>query len=211
MRLPVSPHALEEMGPRSLTLDAALPEPRGSVEPSSLEAARSVRFRRVFDEHFPFVWRTLRRLGVTQASLPDASQRVFWAAARRIEDIPDERARGFLFGTARRVAADFRRLGQRIVSTPDDELVVDVATPSAEELLDQKRARELLDELLDALDDDLREMLVLQEGEGMSLSEIAELLEIPLGTAASRLRRAREEFRRRLKRCMARKSSGGAQ
>jgi RNA polymerase sigma-70 factor (ECF subfamily) len=163
----------------------------------------------MFDENFAFVWRTLRRLGVAEASLADASQRVFWAAARRAGDIADERVRGFLFGTARRVAADFRRLGRRTVPTDEGDTMVDVAAPSTEELVDQKRARELLDDLLDALTDDLREVLVLQEGEGMSLSEIAELLDIPLGTAASRLRRAREEFRRLLRRRMSLGSMAG--
>jgi RNA polymerase sigma-70 factor (ECF subfamily) len=55
----------------------------------------------------------------------------------------------------------------------------------------------------------LREVLVLQEGEGMSLSEIADLLDIPLGTAASRLRRARDEFRRLLKRRMSQRPIAG--
>ncbi|HEV3193711.1 MAG TPA: sigma-70 family RNA polymerase sigma factor [Polyangiaceae bacterium] len=157
----------------------------------------------MFEQHFAFVWRTLRRLGVPDASLPDASQRVFWTASRRLNDFTDERAPAFLFGTTRRVAADFRRLRHQEGAAEDSDAIADVAAPSPEELVDQKRARELLDELLDALDDELREVLFLQEGEGMTLSEIADLLEIPLGTAASRLRRAREEFRRVLKRRMA--------
>jgi RNA polymerase sigma-70 factor (ECF subfamily) len=203
MRSRESAHASDEMDPRPMSRDRALAEPRTPVPPAALDPSSSLRFRHVFDEHFPFVWRTLRRLGVQEGSLPDASQRVFWAAARRLDDVPDERVRGFLFGTARRVASDFRRLSRRIVPTDDHDAMSDAAAPSTEELVDQKRARELLDELLDRLDDDIREVLVLQEGEGMSLSEIAELLDIPLGTASSRLRRAREEFRRVLKRRMA--------
>jgi RNA polymerase sigma-70 factor (ECF subfamily) len=163
----------------------------------------------MFEEHFAFVWRTLRRLGVAEGSLADASQRVFWTASRKVEEITDENARGFLFGTARRVAADFRRLVRPTVSADEGDGVVDVTAPTTEELVDQKRARELLDQLLDRLDDELREVLILQEGEGMSLSEIAELVEIPLGTAASRLRRAREEFRRLLQRHMAERSHHG--
>jgi RNA polymerase sigma-70 factor (ECF subfamily) len=197
------------MDPRSLGTDALAeacgPVPAGEAPPRT----DSERFRRVFDEHFPFVWRSLRRLGVAEASLADASQRVFWALSRRLDEVTDERTRGFLFGTARRVAADFRRLGRRIVPSDEHDRLADVAAPTTEELVDQKRAREMLDELLDALDDDVREVLVLQEGEGMSLSEIAELLDIPLGTAASRLRRAREEFRRLLKRRMSQRPLAG--
>jgi len=202
-------HAYGDMDPRSLGTDA-LAEARAPVADSEPPPRPdSARFRCIFQEHFAFVWRTLRRLGVAEASLADASQRVFLALSRRVDEVPDERARGFLFGTSRRVAADFRRLGRRIVPTDESESLVDVGAPTTEELVDQKRAREILDQMLDALDDDLREVLVLQEGEGMSLSEIAELLDIPLGTAASRLRRAREEFRRLLKRRMSQRPIAG--
>ena len=204
MRSRDSAHASEQMDPRPLRREAALAESRAPLpDPAALDVSTSLRFRRIFDEHFPFVWRTLRRLGVPEGSLPDASQRVFWVASRRMDEVADDRARGFLFGTARRVASDFRRLSRRIVPTDDHDSMADASAPTTEELVDQKRARELLDEMLDFLDDDLREVLVLQEGEGMSLSEIADLVDIPLGTAASRLRRAREEFRRLLKRQMA--------
>jgi RNA polymerase sigma-70 factor (ECF subfamily) len=197
------------MDPQRLGSDA-LAEARGRVASSVPPAGTdSARFRQMFEEHFPFVWRTLRRLGVSEASVADASQRVFFATARRLDDVPDDRARAFLFGTARRVAADFRRLSRRLVPTDEGEGIVDFTAPTTEELVDQKRAREILDDMLDRLQDDLREVLVLQEGEGMSLSEIADLLDIPLGTAASRLRRAREEFRRLLKRRMSQRPLAG--
>jgi RNA polymerase sigma-70 factor, ECF subfamily len=161
----------------------------------------------MFDEHFSFVWRTLRRLGVASALLPDASQRVFWAASRHLEGILPASERAFLFSTARRVAADFRRLRHSTVEAALDADLVDGSSPTVEELVDQKRARELLDCLLDKMTIDLREVLVLQEGEGMTLSEIAVALEIPQGTAASRLRRAREEFRRLLLKHLAAQSN----
>jgi RNA polymerase sigma-70 factor, ECF subfamily len=172
---------------------------RAVVEgPASDGAAQSARLRRIFDENFSFVWRTLRRLGVAKALLPDASQRVFWAASRHLEDIRPTSERAFLFSTARRVAADIRRLRHQTVEAVLEAELVDKSSPTVEELVDQKRARELLDCLLDKMTLDLREVLILQEGEGMTLSEIAVALDIPQGTAASRLRRAREEFRRLL-------------
>ena len=61
-------------------------------------------------------------------------------------------------------------------------------------LLEQKRHRELLDRILDTLTQDLRTAFVLFELEDLSVPEIAEVLEIPTGTVASRLRRAREQF-----------------
>ena len=210
MQTPRSAHVPIEVDSRSLQTAAAMPERRDHLPgPAAVHPDGSARFRTLFEAHFAFVWRTLRRLGVTEASLPDASQRVFWTASRRLEDFTDERARAFLFGTARRVAADFRRLRKQTAVTDESDAIADIAAASTEELVDQKRAREMLDELFDALDDELREVLFLQEGEGMTLSEIAELLEIPLGTAASRLRRSRAEFRRLLNRRMAERSRAG--
>jgi RNA polymerase sigma-70 factor (ECF subfamily) len=58
--------------------------------------------------------------------------------------------------------------------------------------------RELLDGVLDQMDESLRATFVLHEFEEMSTAEIAEVLSIPRGTVASRLRRARTEFRERV-------------
>jgi RNA polymerase sigma-70 factor (ECF subfamily) len=71
---------------------------------------------------------------------------------------------------------------------------------SPETSLDQKRAEELLVRLLGGLSPELRTAFVLHEVEGQTLAEIAQILGIPPGTAASRVRRAREEFNARLER-----------
>ena len=60
---------------------------------------------------------------------------------------------------------------------------------------DAGAAVELCDLALSKVDPDLAEVFVLFEVEGLSSPEIAASLEIPLGTVASRLRRAREQFR----------------
>jgi RNA polymerase sigma-70 factor (ECF subfamily) len=54
---------------------------------------------------------------------------------------------------------------------------------------------QLCDLVLSKVDPDLVEVFVLYELEGLTSPEIAELLRIPLGSVASRLRRAREQFR----------------
>ena len=67
-------------------------------------------------------------------------------------------------------------------------------TPSAEALLDQRQARELLDVALAELPLELRAVFVLAELEEMTLPAIAALIGVPVGTATSRLRRARIHF-----------------
>jgi RNA polymerase sigma-70 factor (ECF subfamily) len=70
--------------------------------------------------------------------------------------------------------------------------------------VDKRQARALLDEILEELPLPLRAVFVLYELEEMSVSEMANLLLLPRGTVASRLRRARAEFERVVKRLKAR-------
>ncbi len=69
-----------------------------------------------------------------------------------------------------------------------------------EELLERRQTRALLDEVLETMPLPQRSVFVLFELEGMTTPEIAESLDLPLGTAASRLRRARELFLKESKR-----------
>jgi len=161
------------------------------------------RLRQLLDLHYREVWRVLRRLGVPLASVEDGAQRVFIVAAQKLASVRPGSERAFFVGTAMRVAANLRRAAvhrEVLDATVGDR--VDPA-PSAEALLDEKRLRELLDRVLDALPDDSRTVFVLFELEGLSATAIAELLELPVGTVASRLRRAREQFHAAAKRLRA--------
>jgi RNA polymerase sigma-70 factor (ECF subfamily) len=167
-------------------LDA--PEPRSSVE---------ARLASVLAEHFDFVWQLLRRFGLPPADADDAAQHVFMILARHIEAIDSGKERAFLYGTTRRVFANVRRARRRrreeAHETVPDGAPSDASLP--DELTEQRRAREFLDALMARLVEPLRRVLVLAEIEGLTVPEIAELEAIPLGTASSRLRRARDEFR----------------
>jgi RNA polymerase sigma-70 factor (ECF subfamily) len=69
--------------------------------------------------------------------------------------------------------------------------------PTGEELLDLLRARKRLDEILDGMSMEHRAVFVLFELDEMTMAEIATFLEVSPGTVASRLRRARAEFRQK--------------
>jgi RNA polymerase sigma-70 factor (ECF subfamily) len=160
----------------------------GKTEPLELRA--------IFDTHYASIWRLLRRLGVSAAQLDDAVQEVFWVAARRLADIQPGREGPFLYGVALRIAASERRrgrVGMPLVDIGEVPAIVD-ARPSPEEQLADRQARRLLDDVLGRMPIDLRTVFVLFELEGLEVRQIAELEEIPVGTASSRLRRAREEF-----------------
>jgi RNA polymerase sigma-70 factor (ECF subfamily) len=146
-----------------------------------------------------FVWRLLRRVGLSRPDADDAAQQVFLVASRRLPELQAGRERSFLYGTAVRIAANLRRGLRRRRESPEEAAPEQLdATEQPDELLERRRARAFLDELLEQLPAELRRVLVLAEIEQLTLASIAELEQIPPGTAASRLRRAREAFRRLL-------------
>ena len=154
------------------------------------------RLRAAFDQHFDYVWRLLRRLGVHEASVDDAAQQVFLTFSDKLPQVLPGKERAFLTGTAYRVASNQRRGERRSHEHADDEPIaraIDPA-PTPEELLDASRQRVWLDRILDGLPLDLRAVLVLFELEDLTAPEIATLLDLPVGTVASRLRRARQLF-----------------
>jgi RNA polymerase sigma-70 factor (ECF subfamily) len=183
-----------------------LAEDHSVMAPLEDAAAARTRLEAAVRDHFSVVWRLLRRLGVSASAVDDAAQQVFLIASKRSSDIAPGSERAFLCATAAKVASNFRRVEKRTQSAPLDEEQRS-PDPGADVLADQKRAREVLDAVLAELEDDLRMVLVLFEIEGMKTAEIAEIANIPIGTAASRLRRAREEFRR----LVAARGYGGSQ
>jgi RNA polymerase sigma-70 factor (ECF subfamily) len=157
--------------------------------------AGQLRLAHVLSRDFELVWRTLRRLGVPEADVDDGAQLVFMTLSSRLEDVESGRERAFLLGTCTRVAANQRRKVARrpeVLDAEPDRRSADL--PNPEEAMLTKQRRALLDEGLDELPPDQRAVFVLFELEGFSLPEIAESLAIPLGTATSRLRRARLKF-----------------
>jgi len=166
---------------------------QGSALPR--DGAAESRLSEVVARYFELVWRSLRRFGVPEGAADDAAQHVLLTFASRMTEIDASRERAFLVSVAVRVAANERRRLERAREVPLDDhapgLAAD-ATPEA--LLEDKRRRLVLDEALSTLPLDQRAVFVLFELEGFTLPEIAESLGIALGTATSRLRRARDRF-----------------
>jgi len=161
-------------------------------------------------DHYAFVWRLLRRLGIREGDADDAAQRVFLTAAGRLSRVPQERERAFLYRVALHVGARTRRsLGRRREEPIESAGEREAQELNAEQALERRQARALLDRLLDEMPEDLRVVFVLFELEELSTRQIAELCEIPIGTVGSRLRRAREDFEQRVARAEARRRFSG--
>ena len=145
--------------------------------------------------HHAFVWRNLRRIGTVAADADELVQEAFLVASRRLTDIAPECERSFLMTTAIRIAANHRRSVTREQARIEYISRVDSnGTPNPEEALQREQARERLDQVLSAMNFDLRTVFVLYEIEELTVVQIAELLDIKLGTVSSRLRRARQAF-----------------
>jgi len=189
------------------TLDSTLHIADGERE-SRVDASR---VRRMVDDHFDFVWRVLRRFGVPQGDVDDAAQSCFVVASARLASIGLAEERAFLFQTAVRVALATKRRARRRREDGPEELATAVDSGSSPEVVVERRwARERLDEILDTMPSDLRSVFVLFELEGLTLRELAGVLKVPQGTAASRVRRARAHYEEQIRRLKAKLDRGGA-
>ena len=112
--------------------------------------------------------------------------------------------KAFLCGTAIRVCSEVRRAQSRRREVHENDHAEPVDHRLGPEgVADRERARALLDRVLDQMDEPLRIVFVLFEIEELSTAEIATMIDVPTGTAASRLRRGREQFRAIIKRMRA--------
>lgn len=148
------------------------------------------RLEQMFVDHHAVVWRVLRRRGLSPDAAADATQETFIVAASRLKDVPRDSERAFLIGTALRMA---HTLGRKAVRLQLDGTMDQHAQRHGDASGDMADV-ELCDMALARVKPEHAEVLVLHEIEGLSSPEIAALLEIPLGSVASRLRRGREQF-----------------
>lgn len=160
--------------------------------------------RTVHREHATFVWRSLQRLGVRGAELDDAHQEVFIVVHRKLGTFDDASAKltSWLFGICMRVASAARRKAHRrhevlTCVMPEQGSGVDTGP---EGRLQQRQAAELVDRVLDTLDLEKRAIFVMFEMDQLSCQEIADIVDVPLGTVHSRLHAARSEFQEGIRR-----------
>jgi RNA polymerase sigma-70 factor, ECF subfamily len=150
----------------------------------------------LYQEHGRGVIRTLRRLGIRHADLEDVAHEVFVVVHRKLPEFAGHSSlKTWLFGISLRVASGWRQRAfvQREVAfeeAPEVAISGEVAVRS----IALKQARVELQELIEALDEDKREVFVLFELEQFSMPEIAETVGVPLQTAWSRLYAARKRI-----------------
>lgn len=174
----------------SLSEQAPITPPAAQVQ---LEQSARARLERAFKDHHELVWRTVRRLGASPEVAADVTQQAYLITAERLSDIRPGCERAFVFTTAMTLARTRHRRESRCeFEDMDNRSAPDVDRESQSR---HHYARQLLERVLARMDAELVLVFALFELEGMSTVEMAELFQVPLGTVASRLRRARELFR----------------
>jgi len=183
-------------------------EASGGSLPSGARDERLLTFKEVYDEHFRFVWRSLRRLGVPESDVADAVQDVFLVVHRRLGEFEGRsKVTTWLYGICYRVAHDRRRLAHVRRRAADDDGELDDRPDESADVsaaAERNQGLAMLESILDELPMDQRAVFTLFELDGVGGEGIAEMLEIPLGTVYSRLRLAREQFKKTLARLQAR-------
>jgi RNA polymerase sigma-70 factor (ECF subfamily) len=179
--------------------------PTGTPAPARLALPT---FKELYHRYFDFVWASARRLGVEPSAMDDTVQEVFIVIHSKLHTLEKPEAlRSWIYGVVRRTASNHRRM-QRANAGPsagafaNEEPVSREPTPL--EQTERNSELLLLTSLLDQLDEPKREIFSLVELEELPVPEAAEVLEIPLNTAYSRLRAARQMFEAALARCEAR-------
>ncbi len=171
--------------------------------------AGELELSRVYAEHFRYVFRCLRALGVRDDGIDDAVHDVFLVVQQKLADFDGRHAlTTWLYAIALRVARRYRaeaaKRAQRFASDPapspsdDDEprdlLSNTVGKRDVEGELETEQRLAIARRALEALDDDKREAFVLAHVEQMSAPEIVEITGVPLNTVYSRIRAARLAF-----------------
>jgi RNA polymerase sigma-70 factor (ECF subfamily) len=148
---------------------------------------------RAYQRELDFLIGSLRRLGASYPDIEDMLHEVFLVMFARWNDYDTARPlRPWLFGIAFRVAAAQRRKGAREVPTENQDAQDQGALP--DDQLAAGRNRELLLRALTHIPIERRAVLIMHEVDETPMRDIAHHLGIPLFTAYSRLRKARQEL-----------------
>lgn len=179
------------------SVSASLPLRPALSGTSEREPVLRPTFDELYAEHFAFVWRNLRRLGIADAALSDAAQEVFLVVHRRLDEFePRAPVRSWVYSIVVRVARQHRRRQRRKPLVPLAEAAhwPDSEASGPEQIAAEHEALERLLALLARLDDGKREAFVLSELEGLTAPEISEVLGVNVNTIYARVRAARKEL-----------------
>jgi len=144
----------------------------------------------------PTVLQWCRRLAGPRIDADQAAQEVFIVVLRRVHTVHRaEQLPSWMFAVTRRVLAQHRRRAWVRKWIPGE--APDIADPRADPSrhTERRQTARQVQAILEQMPEDLRAVLVLCDVEGRTDPEAADILGLKVGTAKSRLRRARQRFK----------------
>lgn len=155
-------------------------------------------FEDLVDAHYQALYRFAMSLVRDPDIAADLVQETFCIWAAKGHQLKDRsKAKTWLFTTLHREFLSHRRKSSRFADKPvDDETTAEIPADQqdAERQMDGQRALELLGEL----DETYRAPIALFYLQQHSYKQIAEILDVPIGTVMSRLSRGKELLRKRM-------------
>lgn len=167
--------------------------PASSSTAAPMGPAEVPDFATVYDRHFAFVWRLAANCRVPPSHLDDVVQETFLAIHRKLPSFEGRSSlKTWIASVTRITAVEFvrRKRHQLLGSNVDPDTSASTALNPAEQL-EANAAAALLDQFLDELPDEQRDVFLLAEVEQMTASEIGDVLEMNPNTVRTRLRTAR--------------------
>jgi RNA polymerase sigma-70 factor (ECF subfamily) len=156
-------------------------------------------FGELVEKHRPGVLNVVYRMCGDPQLAEEAAQEAFlraWQNIRRYN--PHFAFRNWVYRIALNIAIDVLRRRTETVVIEDETLTADTDGPEA--TLERKEQAEQVRQAVLGLPPASRAVLILREYEGMTYQEIADSLDIPIGTVMSRLNYARCQARQSLRR-----------
>ncbi len=178
------------MAPTTGSLSDSLPCDSGERRALRLD------FEQVYAQHFDFIYRSVRGLGVPASNVDDVTQEVFLIVHRKLDTLENPQAlRGWLFGIARRLCKDHRRAATRRGPQLelDEQREVDVRRNPQIEAANRQALR-VVEHFAAKLDDERRAIFFLALVEGLPVAEAAATLGLNVNTTYSRVRVLRQEL-----------------
>lgn len=172
--------------------------PKNGSEPA-VDAPAELTLEQIHSQHFTFIWRSLRGLGVPALALDDAAQQVLLIVHRRLPEFAGRSTlRTWLFSIAYRVALNHRRALKRRAPTVPIAEDLEQKSSGPDTRAEAREALRFVERFLDALPTHKRALFVLALLEELPAAEVAATLGVPINTVYSRMRLLREEFRQAL-------------
>lgn len=149
--------------------------------------------------HAQGVLNVIFRMCGDQQIAEDAAQETFIRAWSHLASFrPQGSLRNWLYRIALNTATDMLRREKRILPGDVEDFQLRDPQPGPEGRFLEEERTALVQKAIRSLPDASRAVLVLKEYEGLSYHEIADALDIPIGTVMSRLNYARRLLKERL-------------